>query len=214
MILIHCSRPSWNQKCLHNQSKWIKCMQLTTQIFLVLHLTLWRGMYEKIIPMYVWHCSWELEENSAKASTLMGSKWSGTKRTDLPHRGAWAQDKSQTETLPELCLLRDIPEPMWGLNPIWAGQGSPGCSTKEDVLQALSRAEHIQRFQMSLASLEKLKFKNRAHHAALLHFLNPALSLVMTLGDGKMNKLLSWKGSGGHTHEWANLSFTKSECIY
>lgn len=79
----------------------------------------------------------------------------------------------------------------------WAGLSrlfhKGGCVT------ALSRADDIQQFQMSLASLEKLRLRNRAHHAALLHFLNPAL--VMTLGDGKMNEMLSEKGSGGHTHE-------------
>lgn len=58
-----------------------------------------------------------------------------------------------------------------------------------------------QQFQMSLASLEKLRFNNRAHHCCSPGFLNPAPSFVMILGDGKMNQLLPGKGTGGHTHE-------------
>lgn len=81
----------------------------------------------------------------------------------------------------------------------WAGL--PRLLHKGGCVTAPSRAEHIQGFQMSLVSPKKLRFNMRAHHAAFLHFLNPAASLVMILGDGKMNKLLPGKGSGGHSHE-------------
>lgn len=68
--------------------------------------------------MYVWHWFWELEENSVQASTLMCSKWSGTKRTDLLTEGLGPSINERlrmSPNLPELCLLRDIPEPTLSL---------------------------------------------------------------------------------------------------